>query len=188
MQSHGNDLDALLDDVSACSAGGAPFLAAYGLTLAACGALAFVVPAPVAALTAMFQGVVALPLAFLLERVMGAGPMRPDHPLRPLSVQLAMSQVLALPAVILAYNYHASTVPIALGAIGGAHFLPYAWLQRTPVYSVLGVAVSLGPFALALLFQRAAMPWSLLWIAAAYAVAAPLVYRRAARLVAARRG
>jgi hypothetical protein len=62
--------------------------------------LSFFVPLETAALVAIFQGNAALPLAFWLERRLGAGPMTADNPLRLLSVQLAMSQIVALPAVI----------------------------------------------------------------------------------------
>jgi hypothetical protein len=84
----------------ASSAGGAPFLFAYGLTLFVTAILYFFLPIQVVALVAMFQGSLALPLAFWLERRLGAGPISPDNPLRPLSVQMAMSQILVLPAVI----------------------------------------------------------------------------------------
>ena len=45
----------------------------------------------------MFQGGVALPLAFWLERRMGTGRMQADNPFRALSGQMAMSQALGLP-------------------------------------------------------------------------------------------
>jgi predicted PurR-regulated permease PerM len=95
-----HDLERAQDEVSASSAGGAPFLIAYGLTLFVTAILYFFLPIQVVALVAMFQGSLALPLAFWLERRLGAGPISPDNPLRPLSVQMAMSQILALPAVI----------------------------------------------------------------------------------------
>lgn len=178
-----NDLHWAQHDVSASSAGGAPFLIAFGLTLAASAALYFFVPLETAALIAMFQGGAGMPLAFWLERRMGAGPMAADNPLRPLSVQLAMSQVVALPAVIVAFNLSAVTVPVVLAAIGGGHFLPYAWLHRTRLYLVLGAAVSVGAFAIQVALRSAAFPYVLLYIALVYWLMAPLVYRRAAQLV-----
>ena len=99
-----NDLHQALTEVSASSAGGAAFLIAYGLTLFISAILFFFVPLPTAALIAMFQGSVALPLAFWLERRLGSRRMAPDNPLWPLSVQMAMSQTLALPAAIVAYS------------------------------------------------------------------------------------
>jgi hypothetical protein len=173
------DLDEARRDVSAASAGGAPFLICFGLTLLACAALSFVVPRSTAALLVIFQGAVALPASFLLERRMGHARMAPDNPLRPLSVQLAMSQVLALPAVILVYSLNPGGVPLVMAAIAGGHFLPYAWLQRTSVYVGLAVAVSGGALALQIGLGRVAFPYVLVWMTACYWIAAPLVYRNA---------
>jgi hypothetical protein len=69
-----------------------------------------------------------------------------------------------------------------MASIAGGHFLPYAWLQRTNVYIGLGVAVSAGALMLQILLGTAAFPFVLLYMTACYAVAAPMVYRAAARL------
>lgn len=113
------DLEQAQDEVSASSAGGAPFLIAYGLTLFITVILSFFIPINIVALVAMFQGSIALPLAFWLERRMGSGPMSSGNPLRPLSVQMAMSQILALPAIIVAYSLDPRLVPVVLAAVGG---------------------------------------------------------------------
>jgi len=178
-----SDLKRALGEVSASSAGGAPFLLAFGATMLVCGALAFWLPVRTAALIALFQGNAALPLAFWLERRLGARRMSADNPLRPLSTQLAMSQIVALPAVIIAFSLNPATVPAALAAVGGGHFLPYAWLQRTRVYFALGLAVSLGALALQATLRAAAFPYIFLYVGAVYWTAAPLVYRHAAQFV-----
>src|SRR5690242_20052412 len=102
MNSQPSDLRRALDEVSASSAGGAPFLFAFGLTLLASATVSYFVPLKVAAVVLMFQGNVALPLAFWLERKLGHGTMARDNPLRPLAVMMAMSQLLGLPAVFIA--------------------------------------------------------------------------------------
>ena len=99
-----------------------------------------------------------------------------------LAVQMAMSQIVALPAVLFAYSLHPAYVPAALAAVGGGHFLPYAWLHRTKVYVILGVAVSLGAFALSLALRREAFSPVLFYVSACYAVAAPLLLRHARRI------
>ena len=177
------DLDRARDEVSASSAGGAPFLIAYGGTFLATAILSFFIPVETAALIAMFQGGIALPLAFWLERRLGSRPMAPDNPLRPLSIQMAMSQVVALPAVIIAYNLNPATVPAVLAAIGGGHFLPYTWLHRTQLYAALGVAIAIGAFVLQVVLRAAAFPYILLYVAVVYWIMAPLVYRHARRIV-----
>lgn len=176
------DLDWALSDVSASSAGGAPFLIAYGATLFITAILYWFLPLETVALVAIFQGTAALPVAFFLERRMGSAAMAADNPLRSLSVQMAMSQVVALPAVIIAYNLNPATVPAVLAAIGGGHFLPYAWLHRTRLYLVLGGAISIGAFALLVLLRSNAFPYILLFMSLLYWIMAPLVYRHAARV------
>lgn len=177
------DLERAFDELSASSAGGAPFLIAYGLTFTLTGLLSFVLPLETAALVAMFQGGAALPLAFWLERRLGTRRMSPDNPLNALSVQLAVSQTLGLPAIIIVFNLRPDLVPVILAGLGGVHFIPYAWLHRTRLYIGLGVAIALGAFALLVALPGNAFTPILFYIGLVYWVMAPLVYRHAARLV-----
>lgn len=178
-------IDRARDEVSASSAGGAPFLIAFGLTLALTAVASVILPLKVAAIVALFQGNLALPLAFALERRLGHGPMSPENPLKGLSVLLAMSQIVALPVVVLVYAMQPAYVPAALAAIGGGHFLPYAWLQRTRIYTVLGVVVAVGALAIALTLQRESFAWVLGFMTLSYWVAAPMLIAHARRVAAA---
>ena len=178
-----NDLRSAFANVSASSAGGAPFLIAYGLTFFLTAILSLLLPRPTSALIAMFQGGAALPLAFWLERRMGSERLAADNPLRTLAGQMAVSQALGLPALIVTYSLNPAAVPVVLASLGGVHFLPYAWLHRTRLYIALGVAISIGAFALQLLLGAAAFSYILLYVAAVYAIAAPLVYRHATSVV-----
>lgn len=171
-----------LTEVSASSAGGAPFLIAYGLTFIIAGILAYILPEEPAALVALFQGGVALPAAFLLERRMRWGDMAADNPLKSLSAQMAMSQALALPALIVVYTLNPRAIPVVLAGLGGVHFMPYAWLHRTRLYVVLAVAVAVGAFALQVLLGGDAFQVILLYVGVVYWALAPFVYRHAARL------
>jgi hypothetical protein len=178
-----DDLKHAFTEVSASSAGGAPFLIAYGATFFVTAILSFFLPRPTTALIAMFQGGVALPIAFWLERRMGSRRMAADNPLRPLSVQMAMSQALGLPALILVYSLNPGGIPLALASLGGVHFLPYAWLHRTRLYAIFAVAVALGAFFIQLALAANAFSIVLLYVAGVYWIAAPLVYGHAARVV-----
>ena len=182
MSSRSNDLRHALDEVSASSAGGAPFLIAFGFTLMASAVVSYFVPLKTAAIVVMFQGNVALPIAFWLERRMARGTMARDNPLRSLSIMLAMSQLLGLPAVFIAYSYHPAMVPAALAAIGAAHFVPYAWLHRTRLYIVLGVAVAVGSLAITMLLRREAFPWVLFYLGVVYWSIAPFLVVHARRV------
>ena len=176
------DLEIARREVSESSAGGAPFLIAFGASLLVCGIAAFFVSPRTAALAVMFQGGLALPAAFLLERRMGWGPMAKDNPLNSLSIQLAMSQIVAFPVVIAMFDLRPGAVPLAMASIAGGHFLPYAWLQRTKVYIWLGVMVSGGALAIQIALGARAFPFILIWMTACYWIGAALVYAAARRL------
>lgn len=167
-------------EVSASSAGGAPFLIAYGATFIISGILTYMLPEETAALIVMFQGGLALPVAFWLERKLGTGTMAENNPLRALSVQMAMSQALALPALIVAFDLNPRSIPVIMAGLGGVHFLPYAWLHRTRLYAALAVAVSFGAFGLQLLLGPTAFHMILFYVGLIYWLAAPFVYRHAA--------
>lgn len=179
-----NDIERALDDVSASSAGGAPFLIAFGFTLAVCGVLGLYLPVQTAAIIVLFQGNLALPLAFYLERRLRLRPAPKNDPFKSLAIQMAMSQIVAIPAVILAYSFHPAFVPAALAAIGGGHFLPYAWLHRTRIYVILGVAVSVGAFALSYFLKKESFSPVLFYISACYWVAAPFLLIHARKITA----
>jgi hypothetical protein len=178
------DLRRALDEVSASSSGGAPFLIAYGLTFIATGVLSYFADRTLVALVAMFQGTVALPLAFLLERRMGTTRMSPDNPLKDLSAKLAMSQSLAIPGLIIVFHLNAGAIPVVLASLAGVHFFAYAWLQRTRIYTILGSIIALGAFAMQMVMGSDAFSAILFFIGICYWIAAPLLRRHAARLVA----
>ncbi len=183
MDTHLDSFKPAFDEVSASSAGGAPFLIAYGITFLITAILSLFLPRPTAAIIAMFQGGVALPAAFWLELKMGSKRMSSQNPLKPLSAQMAMSQALGLPLLILVYSLNPRGIPLALASLGGVHFLPYAWLHRTRLYTIFAFAVALGAFALQVFLAKQAFTYILFYMAVIYLVIAPLVYKNAARLV-----
>ena len=175
-----------LDEVSGSSAGGAPFLICYGVTFIVTGILAFFLARETSALIAMFQGGVALPVAFMLERRIGTGRMSAENPLKSLSAQLAVSQALAIPFLIVAYNVNPDQIPVMMAGLGGVHFLPYAWLHRTRIYVLIGVVISVGAFVAILASSvSASFEYILLLVGVTYLAAAPFVYRHAKQVVAA---
>lgn len=180
-----SDLTRALDEVSASSAGGSPFLIAYGATFLITGILAFFLPRNITALIAMFQGGLALPVAFWLERRMGTRRMTKENPLNALSAQMAMSQTFGIPALIVVYSLNPGAIPVVLAGLGGVHFIPYAWLHRTRLYLLLGGAVAVGAFVWQIVLGAAAFPIILLYVGLVYWALAPLVYRHAARMTAA---
>ncbi len=175
------DVNEARNEIVRSSAAGAPFLIAFGTTIFLTGLAAFFLPTRTAALILLFQGNAALPLAFWLERRLGRGRMSPSNPLKPLSIQLAMSQIAAFPVIVLAFALAPWSVGAAVGAVAGGHFVPYAWLQQTKIYIVTGTIISVGSLVITLSLQQSALPWTLLFIAAIYWVSAGLLYRHAVR-------
>ena len=114
---------------------------------------------------------------------MGTTRMSNDNPLKSLSAQMAMSQALALPFLIVVYNINPGQIPVVMAGLGGVHFLPYAWLHRTQIYAVLGVAVAVGAFALVLVLKSASYAYILLLVGIVYLIGAPLVYRHARNVI-----
>ena len=90
-----------------------------------------------------------------------------------------MSQALALPALIIAFNLNPRSIPVILAGLGGVHFLPYAWLHRTKLYTALAVAISFGAFGVQLLLGPVAFHVILFYVGVIYWLAAPFVYRHA---------
>jgi hypothetical protein len=110
--------------------------------------------------------------------------MAADNPLRSLSGQMAVSQALGLPALIAIFSLDPGLVPLVLASLGGIHFLPYAWLQRSRVYIYLAVAVSVGAYGIQVILPAHEFTSILFYVALLYWVGAILAYRKAARLVA----
>lgn len=171
-------LDGARSTSSAASAQGAPWFFAFGITLTLSLVLTFFLPLNISMLIVMFQGGLAVPLAFALEARLGTGKLAKDHPLRSLSVQLAMVQIVALPAVIITYATNPALVPAVFAAIGGAHFLPYAWLHRSKVYLFVALVVSLGSWAIMMIGGAAAYQAVLVLWPLTYAVAGVLLLRK----------
>lgn len=107
-----------------------------------------------AAFLIICQGAVALPLAFALERLLKFPVLPKGNGLVPLLIQAALVQIVALPAVILAYVFLPAYVPAVFAAIVGAHLLPYAWLHKSRLYIVLGLLISFVPYLLAMLLRE----------------------------------
>ena len=151
------DLDALRERAILASRAGFPFLLVFGVVWLAAGALSYAVPAAIAPWTYVGLGMPAMPLALLLEKRLAyvAAP-KPDL-LLPLTLQILFVQIVAFPAILLVWDAAPSYLPVAFAAVVGAHFLPFQWVFRTPLYGILGVVVAVGPYALAVLVGKRAL-------------------------------
>lgn len=178
-----NDFRNAFDDVSASSSGGAPFLLAYGTTFLAAGVLAFFLEAQFSALVAIFQGFIALPTAFLLEQKFSLKRPVKSNPLIVLSGQLAFSQILGLPLLIVVYGLNPDAIPVVLSSLAGIHLLPYAWLQRTKLYIILAGVVALAGLLLFMFVVEQSFQLILLFVGFSYLLASPYVFWHSRRIL-----
>lgn len=121
------------------------FLAAYGTTWLVCGVAWRRATARTGAFFTLFQGLAALPVAILLT-ALTPGPPAPEMTgMTTLVILLASGQLLGLPIVIyLTVARRYSLVPLTMALLVAVHFAPYSWLYDTPLYLVMGAAVSVG--------------------------------------------
>lgn len=159
-------------EIRRSSGGGFAFLLANGLGWLTAGIIGLVFGPKAGAWVLLFQGGVTLPLAFGLERALGYPKLAKDNPLLPLVIQLAMTQVIALPAVILVLTLNYALLPVAFAAVVGGHFLPYAWLQATKTYIALAIVVGLLPWVATMVLGRGILPYVPLAVATAIIVGA----------------
>lgn len=120
------------------------FLLAYGVTWLVCAAAWTRWGPKVGAYCTLFQGMVALPVALLLTAVT-PGPDRPVMAgMTGLSILLASGQALGLPiAIYQVARGQFSRVPLTMVILIAVHFAPYSWLYATPLYLVMGAAISI---------------------------------------------
>ena len=121
------------------------FLAAYGTTWLICGLAWLRASARTGAFFTLFQGLAALPVAILLAALTSGPPPPAMASMDALVILLAAGQNLGLPIVIyltVAKRYR--MVPLTMALMVAVHFAPYSWLYATPLYLVMGGAVSVG--------------------------------------------
>ena len=153
-------LDAIRDRAILASVAGFPFLLVFGIVWTLGGFLSYVVPANIAPWIYVVLGMPGTAVAILLERRLGYVPAASPDPLLGLTLQLLFVQIVAFPAILIVWEAAPHHLPVAFAAIVGAHFLPYSWVYRTPLYLYLGPAVAVGPFVLAVVAGRKALHYT----------------------------
>jgi hypothetical protein len=162
-----SEIDALRLHGILSSLAGFPILLVFGFVWTTAGALTYVVPRDMAPWLYLVLGMPAMPIAIALERRLGYIPAPSPDPLLPLTLQILFVQIVAFPAILLVWDATPALVPVAFAAVVGAHFLPFHWVYRTSLYTVLGIVVAVGPFALAVLFGEKALHYTGFFVGAA---------------------
>lgn len=137
------DVGDYLSTLATVNRHGFGFLLAYGTTWLVAALLWWRLGPRVGAFAALFQGMVALPLALGLT-ALGAVGQAPDDPtMNALAIYLSMGQLLVIPLAVVLIVRGSYLVPVALlAAVVAVHFVPYSWLYGTPLYAVLGAVIA----------------------------------------------
>ncbi|AXH97079.1 DUF7010 family protein [Ornithinimicrobium avium] len=139
-----DELEAYLQTLAAVNHRGAGFLAAYGTTWLAAALLWRLRGSVVGSYAALFQGMVALPLALALTALTASGPRPEGAALNQLAIYLSTGQLLVLPlAVVLVVRRRHLLAAATLSTVMAVHLVPYSWLYRTPAYLGAAVVVAL---------------------------------------------
>lgn len=167
-----SEIDAVREQAILSSLAGFPFLLVFAFVWIASAALSYVVPREIAPWIYLMLGLPATPIALAIERRVGYVPAAKPDPLLELTLRVFFVQVVAFPAVVIVWDQAPHYVPVAFAALVGGHFLPFDWIYRTRLYSILGVVVAVGPFVLAVLFRDKALHYTGFFVGACLLVGA----------------
>lgn len=113
---------------------------AFFALLAAVGSL---VPQRTLGLVWIFGMMVIFPSGVMLGAFLRIKVMTRDNPLGTLGGLVAAVQAFFIPVFIVVYQFTPQYLPLAVGLLGGAHFLPYSWIYRSRAYIFVAVGTGL---------------------------------------------
>jgi uncharacterized protein DUF7010 len=136
-------LTQLQDDIIRSARRGYPILISAAGFFVLMGALEPMLPARILGLAWIFGMMVIFPAGVILGRLVGARVMTTDNPLGTLGGLVAGTQAFFIPVFIVIYQFVPQYLPLAVGLLGGAHFLPYAWIYRSRAYVFVTVGTGM---------------------------------------------
>ncbi len=113
---------------------GYPILITAAGFFAVIAALSFVLPTHTLGLAWLFGMMIIFPSGVVLGRFLGVQLVTTDNPLGTLGGLVSGIQGAFIPVFIVIYQFVPQYLPLAVGLLGGAHFLPYAWIYRSRAY------------------------------------------------------
>jgi hypothetical protein len=170
-----SEIDAIREEAILASLAGFPFLLVMGFAWITAGVASYWVPADLAPWMYPLLGMPGIALAIALERRIGYVRADKSNFLLPLALQVLAVQLVAFPAVALVADMAPHYLPVAFAAVVGAHFLPFHWIYRTPIYTVLGIVVAVGPYVLAAVYREKALHYTGFFVGTSLLIGALLV-------------
>jgi len=170
-ESEAKTLVQLQDEIIGSAKRGYPILVSAAGFFLLMGTLAGILPTRVLGLAWIFGMMVIFPVGVALGRLAGARVMTTDNPLGTLGGLVAGTQAFFIPVFIVVYQFVPQYLPLAVGLLGGAHFLPYAWIYRSRAYVFVTVGTGLSALVLGTAFVSQAYVTVPLAMATAFAIA-----------------
>lgn len=96
-------------------------------------------------------GSVMLPLAFGFSKLLKTSWTIKENPLQPLGLWLNFAQLLYFPFLVFILIKSPDYFVMGYAIITGAHFFPYAWFYKTPLYAVFAGVISIGAMLIGLM-------------------------------------
>jgi hypothetical protein len=162
-------LDQLKTEIIASSKRGYPILVAGALFFLVLALLPAVLPLRTVQLIWVLGLIVIFPAGILLGRLFGIEVITRSNPLGTLGGLIAGTQAFYLPVFIAVYQFQPQLLPLTIGVLGGAHFLPYAWLYNSRAYLFVALGTGLAAFILGGAFMASSLLLVPLAIALVYA-------------------
>ena len=150
---------------------GYPILISAAAFFALIAVLGRVIPLRTLGLAWIFGMMVIFPLGVALGALLKARVITTDNPLGNLGGLVAGTQAFFIPVYIVIYQFVPQYLPLAVGLLGGAHFLPYAWIYSIRAYLFVTLGTCLSALVLGTVFVSVAYTVVPMTMAAIFAVA-----------------
>jgi hypothetical protein len=169
--SNAETLIELQDRIIKSAKRGYPILVSAAVFFALIAALGPLLPQRTLGLAWIFGMMLIFPFGVALGRGLKAPVISTDNPLGTLGGLLAGTQGFFIPVFIVVYQFVPQYLPLTVGLLGGAHFLPYAWIYRSRAYVFVTVGICLSALVLGTTFVSTAYTVVPIGMAAVFAVA-----------------
>lgn len=152
----GATLAELQDHVIQTAQRGYPILLTGSAFFIVLAAISNALPQRTLGLVWIFGMMVIFPTGVMLGALLRIQVMTRDNPLGTLGGLVAAVQAFFIPVFIVVYQFTPQYLPLAVGLLGGAHFLPYSWIYRSRAY----IFVSVGTGLASLVLGTAMLSWA----------------------------
>ncbi len=136
-------LAALQDHVIDVAQRGYPILVTGSAFFIVLAAISNALPQRTLGLVWIFGMMVIFPTGVMLGAVLRINVMTRDNPLGTLGGLVAAVQAFFIPVFIVVYQFTPQYLPLTVGVLGGAHFLPYSWIYRSRAYIFVSIGTGL---------------------------------------------